>query len=73
MSQDGFAGDCQRERISIDGETFYLVAGFEDGRPFLHVTVPDENKPTGRALRQVAETICNRATARLGQQAGGDW
>lgn len=71
MSQDQFSGDGMRERISIEGESFYLICGFDEGRPYLHVTVPDENKPTGRALRQVAETICARATERLGVLAGG--
>ena len=71
MSQSDFAGDGMRERITIEGESFYLICGFDQGRPYLHVTVPDENKPTGRALRQVAETICDRATARLGVLAGG--
>ena len=71
MSQNQFAGDGIRERISIEGERFYLIVGFDEGRPYLHVTVPDENKPTGRALRQVAEAICSRATERLGELAGG--
>ena len=59
-SDDGF-----RLRLEIEGENYYLTGvKAADGGIDFHVTVPDQNKPTGRRRWITAEKICN-ACARL--------
>ena len=49
----------KRIRLTIAGERYYLIAiRADDGGLDFLVTVPDENKPTGRARRETAERIC---------------
>jgi len=49
----------KRIRLTIAGENYYLM-GFiaEDGGIDFTVTVPDENKATGKLRRETAERIC---------------
>jgi hypothetical protein len=65
------AGDGERERLTIAGEHYYLIAVIEDGYPAIMVTVPDENKATGAERRRTAEAICERATAMIRRLMGG--
>lgn len=57
IEQDGTG---RRIRLSIAGENYYLIGtrSHEDNGIDFTVTVPDENKPTGRARRETAERIC---------------
>lgn len=53
-------GEGLRKCLEIAGENYYLVVTrniIDNGLDFT-VTVPDENKPTGRARRETAERIC---------------
>ena len=58
------ADDGERVRLSIAGENYYLM-GFraDDGGIDFMVTVPDENKATGRLRRETAERICSACSA----------
>ena len=48
-----------RIRLTIAGETYYLIAvRCEDGGVDFLITVPDENKATGQRQRETAERIC---------------
>ena len=53
-------GNGLRKCLEIAGENYYLVAtrSVDDNGLDFTVTVPDENKPTGRARRETAERIC---------------
>lgn len=47
-----------RRRLCIEGENYYLIGvKTADGFPSFKITVPDENKATGRARRMTAERI----------------
>ena len=54
----------KRIRMTIAGENYYLL-GFrtEDGGIDFAVTVPDENKATGKLRRETAERICSACSA----------
>ena len=54
------ADDGERIRLSIASENYYLI-GFRaaDGGIDFMVTVPDENKATGKLRRETAERICS--------------
>ena len=58
------ADDGERVRLSIAGENYYLM-GFraDDGGIDFMVTVPDENKATGKLRRETAERICAACSA----------
>lgn len=58
--ENNLDGIGQRVRMSIAGENYYLIGtrNKADGGIDYTVTVPDENKPTGRARRETAERIC---------------
>lgn len=53
-------GTGKRVRLTIAGENYYLIGtrNINDSGIDFTVTVPDENKPTGRARRENAERIC---------------
>lgn len=53
-------GIGQRVRLEIAGENYYLIAtrNLSDNGLDFTVTVPMENKATGRARRETAERIC---------------
>jgi hypothetical protein len=53
-------GNGLRKRLEIAGENYYLVAtrNVTDNGIDFTVTVPDENRPVGRARRETAERIC---------------
>lgn len=54
------ADEGERIRLCIEGENYYLM-GFRaaDGGIYFMVTVPDENKATGKLRRETAERICS--------------
>ena len=64
MSAGALDGTGRRLRLEIAGERYYLIAiRADDGGLDFLVTVPDENKPTGRARRETAERICAACSA----------
>ena len=57
--------DGKRLRLVIAGENYYLTGvRTPDGGIDFHITVPDQNKPTGRQRWITAEEIC-KACAQL--------
>lgn len=51
--------DGKRLRLSIAGENYYLIGvRAPDGGLDFAITVPDQNKPTGRRRWETAEEIC---------------
>ena len=51
-------------RQDVAGENYYITAtrNLEDGGIDFFVTVPDMNKPTGKARRETAEIICEECS-----------
>lgn len=64
MAADQQVDDGTRIRMTIAGENYYLL-GFrtEDGGIDFTVTVPDENKATGKLRRETAARICAACSA----------
>lgn len=59
MSDQHKSEDGKRLKLEIAGENYYLIATRgEDGGIDYFVTVPEMNKPTGRARRETADRIC---------------
>jgi hypothetical protein len=60
MSKDNLDGIGMRQCLTIAGENYYLIGtrNVQDNGIDYTVTVPDENKATGRARRETAEMIC---------------
>lgn len=49
---------CKRKRVEIGGENFYLVVG----ENFITATVPAENRPDQKGLRNIVDTLCAEAS-----------
>ena len=49
---------CKRKRVEIGGENFYLVVG----ETFIEATVPAENRPDQKELREIVDTLCIEAS-----------
>jgi len=60
--EEGKPDPCQRRRVLIEGEHFYIVVG----KNFVTATVPDENKYSSKKLRTVVTTLCKEITAAMG-------
>ena len=58
--ESNLEGAGVRVCLKIAGENYYLVAtrSIADNGLDFTITVPDENKATGRARRETAERIC---------------
>ncbi len=54
--------DCQRHRVTIEGENFYFIIGPD----FIHATVAHENRPENQKLRQIVDSICEAITTLQG-------
>lgn len=67
MSQDQKKEESdlgKRIRLHIAGENYYLLGvRTPDGGMDFHITVPDQNKPTGRNRWITAEEICKGCAA----------
>ena len=54
----------KRLRLHIAGENYYLLGvRTSDGGMDFHITVPDQNKATGRRRWETAEEICKGCSA----------
>ena len=58
MKDPEYGQHCQRRRIEIDGEHYYIVAG----RNFAMATVPRENHPNQEKTRIIVEKVCETIT-----------
>lgn len=54
--------DCERHRVVIDGENFYLTVG----RTFVEATVPFENTNDREKLRRIVKELTNAITRAMG-------
>ena len=59
---------CQRHKIQINGENFYLVIG----KTFVCCTVPDENKAKTLLLRKIVDELCENISGIMEEKENSD-
>lgn len=55
-------GDGIRKRVSIDGESLYIIVTHGEEGPHICCTCPRENAPENMRLRTVTDAICSTVT-----------